>query len=439
MRALTELLKVGMREFQTKPIHGRNTDINALQRNFATAQNIDQNFSDTSVPFLSHHLTNLITEHINKNYVKAQSSLNSLRNFYSQEFLKSLDTVCPDQNFSQRVDKYYFTNVEDEVSQKKTLMLNNEFANEYDLNEISLQFFENCLQQRGCLTLVAGCFFYDNLQNLLKSRDGLINQAFQTSTLFLSTGLSKTPFSAFPTPDQENLIRFLVGLKSNKPNESLMQSDVNMRGPVRTEDKALSEFLSKIHNEQDAYEEVLTSLGDFSLNGLEKSIINPFYKKKVFRNLLVLYQENYDSLNRESFNHVYNKTKFLLQEINKVLSEINLEFKDDISDYVTGNRTPFYLYKDICKIGVSYLNAFSHVCSNLLNLANDPSIMMDISLKIEDTILHINNLSQYLYNMTNKFSSSEFIECDYFLFLNLSIYSRFSTNKNILDSEHLYQ
>ena len=57
-----------------------------------------------------------------------------------------------------------------------------------------------------------------------------------------------------------------------------------IKSSVKIEDKSLNEFLGKIHNEQDAYDNVLYSLGDFSLNDLEKSIINPFYKKKVIKN-----------------------------------------------------------------------------------------------------------------------------------------------------------
>jgi len=119
-----------------------------------------------------------------------------------------------------------------------------------------------------------------------------------------------------------------------------------------------------------------------------------------------------------------------------MLEELYNDFYDEILDPNTGERTVFYIYRDICKMGVSFLNAYAHICSNLLNLNSENSTNMNEICKIiAKTITYIDDLSPYLFNMTNKFTTDEFLECDFFLFINLNIITRFSPINFVLNLE----
>ena len=130
-----------------------------------------------------------------------------------------------------------------------------------------------------------------------------------------------------------------------------------------------------------------------------------------------MYQEGHtDKINDNSYAKVAEVTAKILIAINTVLDALYLYFKNDINDSVSGNRIPFDLFRDICKIGGSYLNGYCHIASNLINLkVENIDIANNITNLIRNTIYQVNNISTYLFNMTNKLSSIEFIESDFFL------------------------
>lgn len=326
--------------------------------------------------------------------------------FFTKRLLTQLEnTDGQDHNFGTRAyDDVFFQPVDGNLRKPY-----------FDMNEISLQFCENGLPRAGGVTLMSGCFYFNNISKLVECRNELYEQVFKTSSFFLSTGLSRTPLSGFPTPDIENLVRFVIGQRSNRQKDSTWVWPPNQKG-FGYADPTLTELLNMFSNDEGALEEIFSKHEEFEIKDLEKSVINPFFRKKCYKNLLILYQDK-DKIESTSYRDVSAKTISIFGAINAMLDVLNKEFNSEINDNVTSDFTPFALYRDICKIGVSYINAYAHVAANLLNLSEaNRANSLEVSKKLQVTINQINTISRYLLSLTNKFAKYEFIECDFFLY-----------------------
>jgi len=81
--------------------------------------------------------------------------------FYSGELLKRLEELSSNQTYDQSLFDVYFENT-DSGNLVPELCRTNVIV--YDLNEIYIKFCENGLPYSGIITLMTGCFFYNNFK-----------------------------------------------------------------------------------------------------------------------------------------------------------------------------------------------------------------------------------------------------------------------------------
>ena len=245
--ALKEFLKVGINEYKTKSLISSYSLGNVHRSDHQshgfniTADSRDHENS-LNIPFLSQNLTGLVQSHLNITFIKANGILRNLDSFFTKRLLRQLEnTDGQDYNFGTRAyDDVFFQPVDGNLRKPY-----------FDMNEISLQFCENGLPRAGGVTLMSGCFYFNNISKLLECRNDLYEQVFKTSSFFLSTGLSRTPLSGFPTPDGENLVRFVVGQRSNRQKDSTWVWPPNQKG-FGYADPTLTELLNMFSNDEGA-------------------------------------------------------------------------------------------------------------------------------------------------------------------------------------------